>query len=183
MTNDLSGYIDNELREMLPNFNWKIVKDSQKNLVELYLTFHVETDDSVQVQDVLGKNNEPGLVQFEDVLCFYDPAYAHVKPQNYLASFSMDSHNGIEKGFVDAVLRQLNYTTKKGKVELTEFLKDGLADSYSLNWEKSNLDNMIKTSKDTGRYDEEKLQMALDKEESFIEKLKKDEANDGVERV
>lgn len=183
MTDDLSAYIDKELGRMMPNFNWKIVKDSRKNLVELYLTFHVETEESIQVQDVLGKNNEPGLVQFEDVLCFYDPAYAHVKPQNYLASFSMDSHNGIEKGFVDAILRQLNYTTKKGKVELTEFLRDNVADSFRLSWEKSNLDNMIQTSKDTGRYNVEKLQMALDEEESFIEKLKKDEADDGVERV
>lgn len=183
MSNDLSEYMDNELKEMLTNFSWKIVKDTQKKLVELYVTFHVETEESVQVQDTLGRNNEPGLVQFEDILCFYDPAYAHVKPQNYLASFSMDSHNGIEKGFVDAVLRQLNYITKKGEIELTEFLLDNQADSFSLTWDKSNLENMIKTLKETRRYNEEKVQMALDEEESFLEQLKKDDENDGVERV
>lgn len=183
MTNDLSGYIDNQLREMLPNFNWKLVKESKKNLIELYITFHVESDESVQVQDILGKNNNPGIIQFEDVLCFYDPAYAHVKPQNYLASFSMDSHTGIEKGYVDAILRQLNYTTKKGKVELTEFLENNFTDSFNLTWEKNNLEHMIQTMKDTGRYSEEKLAMALEDEKSFLEKLKKDEGNDGVERV
>ncbi|MFO8069921.1 MAG: DUF3013 family protein [Alkalibacterium sp.] len=183
MTNDLSGYIDNTLKEMLPNFKWKIVKESKKNLIELYITFHVKSEESVQVQDILGKNNEPGLVQFEDVLCFYDPAYAHVKPQNYLASFSMNSHLGIEKGYVDAILRQLNYTTKKGKVELTEFLSDDFADSFSLSWSESNLTNMIQTLKETGRYSKEKVPIAIDDEKSFLEKLKKDEANDGVERV
>ncbi|GEK89981.1 Protein of unknown function [Alkalibacterium putridalgicola] len=183
MSKDLSGYIDNELKEMLPNFKWKIVKESKKNLIELFLTFHVETDEEYQVQDMIGKNNEPGLVQFEDVICFYDPAYAHVKPQNYLASFSIDSHTGVEKGYVDAILRQLNYTTKKGKVELTEFLRDDFADSFALTWKESNLQNMIDTLKETGRYSEEKIPMNLDDEQSFLEKLKKGDANDGVERV
>ena len=183
MSNDLSEYIDDELKEMLPNFKWKIVKDSRKNLIEIYITFHIETDDSHQVQDMVGKNNEPGLVQFEDVICFYDPAYAHVKPQNYLAAFSMDSHVGIEKGYVDAILRQLNYTTKKGKVELREFLADDFSDVFTLSWKESNLLNMIDTLKETGRYSEEKLLMDLDEERSFLEKLKKDDADDGVERV
>lgn len=183
MTNDLSGYIDDSLKEMLPNFKWKILKESRKNLVELYITFHVEPDESVQVQDMVGKNNEPGLVQFEDVLCFYDPAYAHVKPQNYLAAFPMDSHSGIEKGFIDAILRQLNYTTKKGKVDLTEFLNDKFADSYSLDWSESHLSSMVQTLKETGRYSKEKVPMTLNDEKSFLEKLKKDDADDGVERV
>lgn len=183
MSNDLSGYIDDELKKMLPNFKWKIVKESKKNLIELYLTFHIETDEAHQVQDMIGKNNEPGLVQFEDVICFYDPAYAHVKPQNYLAAFSLDSHIGIEKGYVDAILRQLNYTTKKGKVELREFLDDDFSDAFTLTWKDSNLQNMVDTLKETGRYSEEKLPMDLDGEQSFLEKLKKDDADDGVERV
>ena len=183
MSNDLSGYIDRELGEMLPNFKWKIIKNSKKKIIEIFLTFHVETSESAQVQDMIGKNNEPGLVQFEDVICFYDPAYAHVKPQNYLASFSMDSYAGIEKGFVDAVLRYLNYTTKKGKVELVEFLENEFADTYTLTWKDSNLQNMIDTLKETGRYNEEKVPMELNDDKSFLEKIAKDDANGGVERV
>ncbi|GEK90881.1 DUF3013 family protein [Alkalibacterium kapii] len=183
MSNDLSEYIDDQLKTMLPNFKWKIIKDSKKNLVELYLTFYVETDESIQVQDMLGKNNQPGLVQFEDVICFYDPALSHVKPQNYLASFSMDSYTGIDKGYVDAILRKLNYTTKKGEVDLNEFLEDDFADSFVLTWENKNLQNMIDTMKKTGRYSEEKLLFDPEDERSFFEKLKKDEKDDGVERI
>lgn len=183
MSSDLSVYIDDELKKMLPNFKWKIVKESKKKLIELYLTFHVETDEANQVQDIVGRNNEPGLVQFEEVICFYDPAYAHVKPQNYLASFAMDSHTGIEKGYVDAILRKLNYTTKKGKLDLAEFLNDDFAESFSLSWNESNLQNSIKTLKQTGRYNEEKVSMQLDEEQSFLEKLKEDDADDGVERI
>ncbi|MER2063532.1 MAG: DUF3013 family protein [Alkalibacterium sp.] len=183
MSNDLTGYLDSELKKILPNFKWKIIQDSKKNLIEVYVTFHLKTDEKHQVQDVIGRNNEPGLVQFEDVICFYDPAYSHVKPQNYLAAFSMDSHSGIEKGYVDAILRQLNYTTKKGKAELREFLNDDFSDSFTLTWKDSNLQNMVKTLKETGRYSEEKVPMNLDDERSFIEKLKEDGANDGVERV
>ncbi|MDN6398549.1 MAG: DUF3013 family protein, partial [Alkalibacterium sp.] len=173
----------NELKTMLPNFKWKIVKDSKKKLVELFLTFSVKADESVQVQDMLGKNNKPGNVQLEDVICFYDPAYSHVKPQNYLASFSMDSFAGIDKGYVDAILRKLNYTTKKGEVELNEFLNNDFTDSFTLTWQNKNLENMVDTMKKARRYSEEKLMFDPDGEESFFEKLKKDDTDDGVERI
>jgi hypothetical protein len=42
---------------------------------------------------------------------------------------------------------------------------------------------MVDTLKETGRYSEEKIPMNLDDEQSFLEKLKKGDANDGVERV
>ncbi|GAB2484736.1 hypothetical protein GCM10008929_06920 [Alkalibacterium psychrotolerans] len=183
MTESLSNYIDSELKDVLPNFKWRLVKNSKKKLIELYITFGVETDEKIQVQDSLGQNNEPGKVQFEDVICFYDPAYSHVKPQNYLTATAFDSNTGIEKGFVDVILRQLNLTTKQGMVELREFLLDDYAGEYKLVWNENNVDTLVKTMKDTGRYDEEKLMMDFDEDLSFFEKIKKDDDYDGVERV
>jgi len=183
MSESLADYLDSELKKMLANFKWKVVKDSKKNMVEIYFTFRAETEDEIQVQDELGQNNDPGSVLFEDVLCFYDLAYAHVKPQNYLAAFSFDSHVGIEKGYIDAILRQLNITTKQGEVALKEFLLDDFAGEFELKWNHNNLETLIKTTKDTGRYDDERIHMVLEDEDSFFEKLTKDDGDDGVERV
>lgn len=183
MVKSLSTYIDSELKELSPNFNWKIIKDSKKNLIELYITFRVETRDEIQVQDTIGNNNDPGYVQFEDVICFYDPAYSHLKPQNYLAAISFDSHAGIDKGFVDVLIRQINLVTKQGMVQLREFLLDDYAGEFELNWSERQLNSLLKTMKDTKRYDEEKIQMILEDEESLVEKLTKDEGNGGVERI
>lgn len=183
MTESLSGYIDSELKDVLPNFKWRLIKNSKKKLIELYVTFCVDTNDTIQVQDALGQNNEPGKVQFEDVICFYDPAYSHAKPQNYLAAIAFDSNIGIDKGFVDAILRQLNLTTKQGMVELREFLMDDFAGEYELVWNNSNVDTLVKTLQDTGRYKEEKLMMDFNEDLSFVQKIKKDDDYDGVERV
>lgn len=183
MTESLTDYIDAELKDVLPNFKWKLIKDTKKNLIELYITFRVDTDEDIQVQDTLGQNNDPGYVQFEDVVCFYDPAYSHVKPQNYLTAIAFDEHVGIEKGYVDAFLRQLNLATKQGMIDLKEFLLDDYAGEFELKWNERNLEGFIKTMKDTNRYNEEKLTMMLDDEESLIEQLTKGEDNDGVERV
>lgn len=183
MTESISNYIDAELKNVLPNFKWRLIKDSKKKLIELYISFHVDTDETVQVQDSMGQNNEPGSVQFEDIICFYDPAYSHVKPQNYLAAIAFDSRSGIEKGYVDAILRQINLTTKQGMIDLREFLSDDFAGEFKLKWNENNLKSLMQTMKDTNRYEEEKLEMVLDDEHSFFEKLKEDDGDDGVERV
>ncbi|EXJ24118.1 hypothetical protein ADIAL_0249 [Alkalibacterium sp. AK22] len=180
---NITGFIDSELKDLLPNFKWRLVRDSRKKLVELYFTFHVKTEKEIQVQDMLGQNNEPGIVQFEDIICFYDPAVSHVKPQNYLKAFSFDSHVGLEKGFLEAVLRQLNLITKQGMVELRDFLSDDFAGEYYLKWQDQQMEGLIQTLKDTGRYDDSLLPLDLDEEESFFEKLAKDEADGGVERI
>ncbi|PRY84138.1 DUF3013 family protein [Alkalibacterium olivapovliticus] len=183
MTESISNYIDSELKTVLPNFKWRMIKNSKKKLIELYISIYVETNEDIQVQDTLGQNNEPGSVQFEDVICLYDPAYSHVKPQNYLAAIPFDSHVGLEKGYVDALLRQINLTTKQGMVDLKEFLEDDFAGQFKLNWNENNLNSLIKTLKDTNRYENEKLKMVLEDEHSFFEKLKEDDSHDGVERV
>lgn len=183
MTDSISNYIDTELKTVLPNFQWRMIKNSKKKLIELYISFYVETSEEIQVQDMLGQNNEPGSVQFEDVICIYDPAYAHVKPQNYLAAIAFDSQTGLEKGYLDALLRQINLTTKQGMVELREFLSNDFAGEFKLTWNENNLNSLIKTMKDTNRYEEEKLNLNLDDDHSFFEKLQEDDSHDGVERV
>ncbi|WP_225744118.1 DUF3013 family protein [Marinilactibacillus sp. Marseille-P9653] len=183
MKSDLATYIDDELKSIYPVFQWKVVKNTKKRLIEVYITFNVKVDESLQVQDVTGRSNMPGSIQFEDVICFYDPAYAHIKPQNYLEAVIMNSHTGIEKGYVDACIKQLNIVAEAGITELEKFALDNVSGEFRLVWSDRDLEGAVQTLKSLDRYDEEKIQMKLDEEESFIDQIKKDEANGGVERI
>lgn len=183
MEQDLATYLDTELKKLYPVYQWKVIKNSQNRTVEVYVSFHMEVDDSLQVQDMVGKTNNPGSIQFEDVLCFYDPAYAHVKPQNYLEAISVNSHTGIEKGMVDACLKQLNIVVEEGMVELEKFANDDTLGEFNLKWDEHTFEGTVQTLKSVDRYDTERIQMVLDNDESFIDRIKKDEENDGVERV
>ncbi|MFC6465483.1 DUF3013 family protein [Marinilactibacillus sp. GCM10026970] len=183
MKSDLATYIDDELKSIYPVFQWKVVKNTKKRLVEVYITFNVKVDETLQVQDVTGRSNMPGSIQFEDVICFYDPAYAHVKPQNYLEAVIINSHVGIEKGYVDAIINQLNIVAEAGITELENFALDNVTGEFRLVWNDRDLEGAVQTLKSLDRYDKEKIQMKLDEEESFINQIKKDEANGGVERI
>ncbi|WP_208559653.1 DUF3013 family protein [Marinilactibacillus kalidii] len=183
MKSDLATYIDDELKLIYPVFQWKVVKNTKKRLIEVYVTFNVEVDDSLQVQDITGKSNMPGMIQFEDVVCFYDPAYSHVKPQNYLEAVIMDSHRGIEKGFVDAFIKYLNIVVETGITDLESFATDDVTGEFKLIWNTHDFEGSIQTMKSIQRYNEEKLQMMLDEEKSFLDQIKKDEVNGGVERI
>lgn len=183
MEQDLASYIDSQIKVMYPIFQWRVVKDTKKQLVEVHFTFTVEVDDSVQVQDVLGQTNDQGYIQFEDVVCFYDPAFSHIQPQNYLEAVAFDSEEGLEKGYVDAFLKQLNIVTTEGSFKLKDFIEDLSAESFELQWSERNLQGTIETMKALGRYEDEKIYMNLDEEESLIEQLTKDGQHDGVERI
>ncbi|API89371.1 hypothetical protein BKP56_08935 [Marinilactibacillus sp. 15R] len=66
---------------------------------------------------------------------------------------------------------------------MKKFSDDNVTGEFSLRWNEHNLEGTIQTLKSINRYDEEKVKMMLDEEESFIEQIKKDESNDGVERI
>ncbi|WP_179128529.1 DUF3013 family protein [Marinilactibacillus piezotolerans] len=183
MKQDLASYLDDELKAIYPSFQWKVKKDTKKRLVEVYVTFNVKVSESLQVQDVIGQSNRPGSIQFEDVICFYDPAYAHVKPQSYLTAISVNSHTGVEKGLIEAVLKQLTIVVEQGMSDLEKFATDDVTGEFRLIWSDHHLESTIQTLKTLDRYNDEKVQLKLDEEESFFDQIKKDESNGGVERI
>lgn len=183
MENDLAIYIAEELKEMRPFFQWKILNDTKKQMVEVLCSFYLETDAEVQVQDILGKNNETGYIQFEEKICFYDPAVSHIQPKNYLEAVSFDNQLGIEKGRVHAHLKQLVLIMSQGERKLREFVDDITMGEFELQWSDKNLNQSISTLKQTDRYDDTKLLMNLDDNQSFIEQFTGDGDYDGVERI
>lgn len=183
MENDLANYIADELKLLQPFFQWKVVKDIQKQLIEVQFTFRLKVEDDVQVQDIVGQNNESGYIQFEDSICFYDPGLSHVQPQNYLEAVPFDNQLGIDKGVVFSYVKQLNIVLSEGKTRLEEFVSDTTIGEFGLMWNETNLNQTIETLKRTKRYSEDKLVMNLKQEDSIIEQLTKDGDYDGVERV
>src|SRR5699024_3618294 len=99
---ELAEYIDHTFTEMQPNFQWKVVKDSAKHIVETFISFKIDVPDHIQVQDSEVTVNEPGIRQFEDASCFYDPSISHVTADHNLKSFNFHMKKAIEQGFVDA---------------------------------------------------------------------------------
>lgn len=182
-TRQLSEYIQQALTEMQPNFQWKVVQNSEQHIVEVFFTFKVDVDKDVQVQDSEGKLNEPGVIQFEDAIAFYDPAISHASPQHYLQAFEMNFRIGIEKGYVDAILKQLNIVATQGSAQLRDFAEDDTIGQFDLQWSERNFNGTLETMKATNRYDRTYLKFADEKEESFIDKIKKEDESDSVERI
>lgn len=183
MEKDLAKYIAEELKILHPFYQWKVIKDTKKQLIEVKVTFNLEVDDSLQVQDVIGKNNESGYIQFEDSICFYDPAISHIQPKNYLKAISFNNQLGIDKGLVFSYLKQLNIVLSQGRTQLEEFVSDTTIGEFELKWRSNDLNQTIDTLKETNRYSEEKLVMNLKQTESIIDQFTKDGVYDGVERV
>lgn len=183
-TTHLAQYVDQYLAEFQPNFQWKVVQNNEQHIMELFFTFKVNVEKDIQVQDEEGKLNDPGVIQFEDVICFYDPAVSHVSPQHYMKSFEMNYRTGIEKGFVDAVLKHLNIVATQGSAELRDFAADDTMGQFRLQWDERNFEGTLETLKATNRYDRTHLQFTQKEEEkSFIDKIKKEDDSDDVERI
>lgn len=180
--NLLVEYIAENLRELHPFFQWKSVENQSKNIVEVYITFREKVNEETQVQDIIGQNNTRGYIQFEDVICFYDPKISHIRPENYLKSFPFDYNQGIEKGFVEAVLKQLHIEATNGHGRLKEFVEDDTISEFSMEWSDENFEMTLQTLRDTKRYSDEKLHIELTSQESIIEQFMEGK-HDGVERV
>lgn len=180
---ELAAYLDQHFTEMHPNFQWKIVKNSEKHIVEVYFTFLIDVPKDIQVQDSEGSVNEPGVLQFEDVICFYDPHVSHVSADHYLIAFPFDLDQGMEKGFIDAVCKHLNIVATQGSASLREFIQTPTFDQFELSWNNQNFEGTIQTLKDIDRYSYEHLRMHVEKEESFFEQLKGSNKDDDVERI
>jgi len=183
METDLTKYIYKKMEDEAKNYQWRLVLDSYKRALEIYFTISIETEENQKVQDINGQVNRSNLLQFEEVICFYDEKKNKIKPDNYLYANPLDSEKGIEQGEVDAVLKHLNILVSHARTQLEEFLIDDSQEEFSLSWDKEGVQNTIKTTRDTGRYKSERLTfLEEEKDESIIDKFK-EEQYDGLERI
>lgn len=183
MTKDLADYLAEQLRDMRPFFRWKVVNNAPKRIVELYITFRVDLDERVYVQDDQGRINGDKYIQFEDVIAFYDAVISNIQLSHYLTTIPMDNTKGIAKGEVTSFLKQLMRVVSSGKNDLDDFLSDSILNTFELRWNQANYHQTIKTLQETNRYSKQRVHMNFEKGESLIDKLKGERVVDGVERI
>ena len=150
-------YLETSLKDQLPNVEWEVIWHKRQHMIEIAVVIYAESYDGLVTSDVNGTVNEPNLIQFEDSICFYDPQKSKVLPENYLKTIPFDSKIGIEKGFLDAVLKVLRIVVQEGQTQLIEFVKDPTIDTFELEWNEINLDNTIETLIGIDRYDNHRV--------------------------
>lgn len=182
MAMEIGEYIYNKMLDEATHYRWRIIMDSSKRALEIYFAITLEIPESLYLQDVNARVNDSGKLIFEDVVCFYSEASSKIVPSNYLIAVPVIPKEGVEKGFVDAFIKQLNIIASSAAGQLREFIKDDAQKEFSLVWNEQNMKNTIETMQKTNKYSSEPLTFSTDEEESLVEKLKEDE-NDGMERI
>ncbi len=182
MTEELAAYIHKKMIEESRTYQWHIVSDSHKGAVELYLAISVEVEPNQFVQDMNAQVNSSSEIYFEDVVCFYDQTNNKIVKENYLCAIPLDPVAGIEKGYVDAFLKQLNIIMTIANSQLRVFLKNEEEESFSLKWNEENMKNTVNTMERTNNYSRDRLIFSTAEEKSLVDKFK-EEKYDGMERI
>lgn len=182
MKEELGEYIHEKLIDEAKHYQWKIIMDRSKRALEIYFTVSVDIEKDRYVQDGNATTNDSGNLIFEEVICFYDEMNSKIAPNNYLIAIPLNPAVGIEQGYVDAVLKQLNIIASSAMGDLRKFLVDDTRKEFSLTWNEQNMENTVKTIRKTGRYSSNTLTLINEEEDSFVDKIKGDK-NGGMERI
>lgn len=181
-TVNIVDYIREQLNTKKFPFQWKIVINSKKKVIELFVTFRIEVGEDVHLEDAMGVKNSSNYIQFEDALVFFDPLESIVSTERYLYGVPISINDGAERGLIDVVIKQLTLSVNGGRNQLREFLDDDKRQSFSLQWNEKNFIESIELLKDTNRYQTDRLTVDFDYKKSLTNELK-GHVYDGVERV
>ncbi len=155
---DMIDYLDNTLSEANLEFDWSIEWKKRQHIIEVTFTLYAETTPELVIQDVEGTVNTENIIQFEDAVCFYNPEKSKIIVDDYLAAFPFDLKKGIEKGFIDALVKMLRIVATEGQSDLLDFATDSTIETFEMEWNQANFEQTIQTLKDTSRYDTEKVE-------------------------
>lgn len=153
----ITTYLETSMKEQLSNFEWEVIWHKRQHIIEVAVVIYAESYGELITSDIDGTVNEPNLIQFEDSICFYDPQKSKILSENYLKTIPFDTKVGIEKGFLDAVIKVLRIVVQEGQTQLIEFVKDPTIDTFELEWNETNLDNTVETLIDIDRYDNQRV--------------------------
>ena len=182
MSVDLSSYLYKNMLEKATYYQWKIIVDRSKRALEIYFTISLDIPDEQFVQDTNANVNESGQLNFEDVVCFYDEVNNKIVPKNYLVAIPLNINKGVEQGYVDAFIKQLNIIVSNANGQIREYLADESQKEFSLVWSEQNMENTIHTMQKTENYQTNILTVEFEEKMSLIDQFK-EENNGGMERV
>lgn len=153
MNKDMIDYLVASLEESEASFDWEVNWNKKQHAIELFVTIYAETINDAVISDVEGTVNEEEGIQFEDVICFYDPEKSKILLDNYLHAFPFSIKKGIEQGFLDAVIKVLRIVVGEGQTNLVEFAQNPEIEEFEMNWKEENFKQTIETLKATDRYE------------------------------
>lgn len=149
-------YMKTTLSEFNKDFNWQVSFKSNLNIYEITfdmalpqvtLSYKLKDNDS---------NFSTGTPQvLRDRICFYDESVSYFDSSDYLLAIAVDFEKGIEAGFIEVLLKQLNILANTGENQLIEFMQVDTTSHFELEWPKDSFEETLDTYKATGRYDNE----------------------------
>lgn len=151
-------YLESTMSEANLDFDWSIEWKKRQNVIEVTFTLYAETEPELVIQDIEGTVNTENIIQFEDVVCFYNPEKSKIILDDYLAAFPFDFKKGIEKGFIDAFVKMLRIVVTEGQSDLLDFATDSTIETFEIEWNQVNFEQTIQTFKDTNRYNLERVE-------------------------
>lgn len=153
MNKDIIDYLQESLEQKEPFFDWELNWNKRQHVIELFITIYTEMESEVVIQDTEGTVNKEEGIQFEDAICFYDPDKSKIVTDDYLHAFPFSIKKGLEKGYLDAVIKVLRIVVGEGQTNLEEFVRNPEVETFELVWNEGNFNQTIETLKDTNRYD------------------------------
>lgn len=173
------SYFCKRMKENHANFYWDISYNEEQEIYECFFMLESEIpgDASYKLMDSIGRVNTSERLLLADRVAFYDPQRSFIDPNFYLKAFKIDKEEGLEKGFIEAFIKYLHQLVHEHRVDLDHFLKQdkiGADERFIFTWQDDNFNQIIKTLKDTQRYDFEKITFDLKetKVKNFFQKLR-----------
>lgn len=159
-------YIKTSLSEFNKDFNWQVSFKSNLNIYEITfdmalpqitLSYKLKDNDS---------NFSTGTPQvLRDRICFYDERVSYFDSSDYLLAVEVDFEKGIEAGFIDVLLKQLNMLANTGENQLEEFMQVATTSHFELVWPDDLFEETLDTYKATGRYNDEIVHFVRNEED------------------
>lgn len=153
MNKDIIDYLKTLLDKDEPAFDWELNWNKRQHVIELFVTIYSEAPEDVVIQDAEGTLNDEEGIQFEDAICFYDPEKSKIVLDEYLHAFPFSIKQGIEKSYLDAVIKVLRIVVGEGQTNLNEFVQNPEIEEFELVWNEKNFNQTIETAKSTNHYD------------------------------
>lgn len=153
---DCVTYIEEVMDEAHLEFDWMVQWNKRQTAVEIFCSIFAEVDlAETVIEDVEGTVTENDIIEFEDVIIFYDPKKTTLDLADYLVAIPFDSKKWIEKGLIDAVIKQLRIVMTEGQSDLLDFATDPTIETFELNWNEADFKGTLDTYRETGRYNTE----------------------------
>lgn len=149
---------------------WRIQWFQREQKVEIFFMFEVDLKSHCMIQDKYHTVNSSDQFVFEDAVLFYHPHLAYSKDDNYLTTLAFDSMNGLSGGMIDSICKTLRLIVGEAVVELEEFLENERYDHFQIEWNEQNFLSILKTFKETGRFDTTIYSYPTEVSEGVVEK-------------